>query len=187
MLAKENIESNAIDLGFIDGDYETFTSKNGNEYSVISDNNYLLTVKLVSQKAYAGYLAGFSQAEYLKELPSLQTSVKNFHNGTYRAFEVKGDSMDCDKKYAIQEGDIAIGRQLHQEMWKYKLHIHDYKEWIIVHDGGIIIKHISAHDVENGVIHCVSYNDDKMIYPDFDLNLKDVYELYNVIKIEKFR
>lgn len=180
-------EPNAIDLGLLDGDYEEHTTKSGNTHIIKSDGNYLLKVKFVPHKAYAGYLAGWNDTEFLQDLPLITTHVKNFHYGTYRAFEVRGDSMDCDKKYAIEDGDLVIGRKLPKDKWCYKLHIHNVKEWVIVHDGGIIIKHISKHDVENGIITCVSYNEDKHLYPDFDLNLSEVYELFSVVKSERAR
>lgn len=180
-------EPNALDLGLLDGDYEEYTTKSGNQHLIKSDGNYLLKVKFVPHKAYAGYLAGWNDTEFLQDLPLITTHVKDFHYGTYRAFEVRGDSMDCDKKYAIEEGDLVIGRKLTKDKWCYKLHIHDVKEWVIVHDGGIIIKHISKHDVENGIITCVSYNENKQLYPDFDLNLSEVYELFSVVKSERMR
>lgn len=45
---------------------------------------------------------------------------------------------------------------------------------------GITIKQITEHDVEKGVIHCHPLNP---IFDDFEVDLNEVAELYNVIKI----
>lgn len=181
-------DSNAIDRGPLEGEFETYTTKSGNEYHIVSDGNHRLSVKYVEQVAYAGYLAGWADPVYLDTLPSTIITVKKFHTGTYRVFEVSGDSMDYDGKRAIEPGDSVVAHKVDNDLWfRSKLHIHDWKEWVIVHDEGIIVKQITKHDVEAGVISCRSYNPDKNIYPDFDLSLDRVYELYNVVKIEKNR
>jgi transcriptional regulator with XRE-family HTH domain len=187
MVDSDNNRSNGTDLGPLYGDFETHTTKSGNEYSIVSDGNHRLTVKFVEQRAYAGYLAGWSDPVFIDTLPSTIITVKKFHTGTYRVFEVSGDSMDYNGKYAIQDGDSVIAHKVDRDLWKSKLHIRTWREWVIVHDEGIIIKHIVHHDVENCIVTCRSYNEDKDIYADFDLNLDDVYELYNVVKVEKNR
>ena len=48
-----------------------------------------------------------------------------------------------------------------------------------------MIKEITKHDVEKGIITVHSYNPDKKEYPDMDIELKDVLQLLNVIKIER--
>ncbi|MET7253632.1 hypothetical protein [Dyadobacter fermentans] len=158
-----------------------------NEYVVVEEGNYRLKVKKVDQKAFAGYLAGWADPQYIESLPFTIVTVKEFHSGEYRSFEVSGDSMDYEGKRAIEDGDHVIGRRIEQDLWSSKLHIKQWREWVIVHDEGIVVKHIVKHDVENGIITCRSYNEDKIAYPDFDLHLDDVYELYNVVKVEKNR
>lgn len=182
-----NPKSNAKDLGPVQGEFETYQTKSGNSYQIVGDGNYRFEVKVVEQLAYAGYLAGWADPEYIESLPSTVITVKKFHTGTYRVFEVKGDSMDCDRKYAIENGDCVIGHKVEKDLWRSKLHIKDWAEWVIVSDEGIIIKHILHHDVENRLLICRSYNEDKDMYPDFDLSLDNVYELYNVVKVEKSR
>lgn len=178
----------AIDKGPITLNFEeVFTTKSGNKYEVINENNYRLHIRKVTQRAYAGYMSGWSDPEFIETLPFTTVTVNEFHQGEYRVFEVSGDSMDYEGKNAIVEGDNVIARQVEKDHWKSKLHIRRWNEWVIVHDEGIIVKHISNHDVENGIITCKSYNVNKTIYPDFDLSLEKVYELYNVVKVERSR
>jgi hypothetical protein len=178
-------EPNATPLHNPDDDadeYEEILTKNGNKHSLISPGNYRLSVKLVEPRAFAGYLTGYSDPEYIEDLPEIEIFVKEVHRGIYRAFRVKGESMEGRTKRAIYDGDVVVGRSLERVLWKSRLHIQDRLEWVIVHSGGIVVKHISHHDVETGIITCVSYNEDKIVYPDFKLHLDDVYELYGIVK-----
>ena len=72
--------------------------------SITVDDNDKEYIDLVPQKAAAGYLNGYSDPEYLEELPKFRLPQLNGH-GTYRAFEVSGDSM-----LPIQPGTIVIGQ-----------------------------------------------------------------------------
>jgi len=48
-------------------------------------------IELVKTKAVAGYLDSFSDPEFIGSLPKL--SVPGLEHGTYRAFQISGDSM----------------------------------------------------------------------------------------------
>src|SRR5260221_2946580 len=48
-------------------------------------------IELVPHKAAAGYLHGYAEPEYVKELPKFRLPVLS--QGNYRAFEISGDSM----------------------------------------------------------------------------------------------
>jgi len=59
---------------------------------VAVDENNDEVIKLVPVFAHGGYLNGFSDPEFIKDLPSI--SITNMlPPGSYRAFEVRGDSM----------------------------------------------------------------------------------------------
>jgi transcriptional regulator with XRE-family HTH domain len=61
-------------------------------------------IVFVPQKAVAGYAKYHTDPLYIKDLPAF--SLPFLRDGTYRAIEIDGDSMEPK----IQEGDIAIGR-----------------------------------------------------------------------------
>jgi transcriptional regulator with XRE-family HTH domain len=144
-----------------------------------SDNLNFMNVPLVPIRGQAGYLTGYGDMEYIESLPTLPVIVDREYKGKYRCFEVEGDSMDDDTRSAICDRDIVLGREIKRELWKCKLHIRDWS-FIIVHKDGISIKSIVEHDVDRGIIRCHSKNN---FYEDFYLNLDDVIELYNMIKI----
>ena len=49
---------------------------------------------LVSQRAYAGYLSGYADPEYVETLPTVAFPVDHTPRGKYLVFEVKGDSVN---------------------------------------------------------------------------------------------
>ena len=84
---------------------------------------------------------------------------------------------------SILDGWIVIGRELVRSKWAYKLHTHQYDAWVIVHKTeGILIKKIINHDVDNGYITIHSLNPDKNIYPDQELFLDDVEQIFNIVQ-----
>ena len=144
----------------------------------------VIMVPLVSQYAYAGYLAGYADAEYIGTLPTVPMIADHEPKGVYYAFEIKGDSMNDGTSKSLEEGDIIFGRQIQQNLWRYKLHI---KKWnfVIVHKTeGILVKRILDHNPETGDIICHSLNPSPE-YEDFTVNLNEVAQLFNVVQISR--
>jgi len=147
------------------------------------DLNVML-VPLVNQYAYGGYLNGFNDPTYIEELPKIPFLVEKEHKGEYICFEVKGDSMDDGSHESYLERDILLCRNVRKDFWKSKLHINKW-DFVIVHkDNGICVKRIIKHDVEKGIITCHSLND---YYEDFDMDLRDVTKIFNIVDIQRKR
>lgn len=141
---------------------------------------YVTTAPLIGQYAHAGYLAGWADTEYIEQQPVYAAS-KKFSNGNYVAFEIRGDSMEDGQRHAIYNSDIVLGRELIRDYWKCKIHYP--KAFVIVHrTKGIICKEIIGHDVEHGIITCHSFNPE---YEDFELNLKDIVQLFYIKEIKR--
>lgn len=145
MLKKNNLEAKEVD----------FT-----ELSV-------MFVPLVSKFAYAGFLSGFGDPEYIEELPKIPFANGFEPKGNYVCFEVKGDSMDDGSHESILEGDIVLGREIWKHHWKNKLHINKWNFVIVHREMGIVVKRIIEHEPETGKIVCSSLND---YYEDFEVN-----------------
>ncbi len=140
--------------------------------------NHTLEVRLVSNKAKAGWSEGFYNDEYLEKMPVITIEADANYRGEYMAFEVAGDSMEPD----YMEGDIVICRKIQRHLWTGKLHIRDW-DFVIAHGTqGIMLKEIAEHNVETGDILCRSINKN---YPDFTLNLREVTYLYNVVEVRQ--
>lgn len=146
--------------------------------------DHIIYVPLVNQYAYAGYLCGYADAEYIETLPAIPFIVDQEAHGHYIAFEVKGDSMDDGTDEAYKEGDRLLCREIRPELWvNSKLHIRKW-DFVIVHEEGILIKRIVDHDVEKCTITIHSLNS---YYPDRVLHLKDVRQIFNVIEMSRPR
>lgn len=173
---------NAAMIGEIDNyDYLTDT-----KFIEISPGRYKMRVPLVPEYAKAGYLSGFSDLNYMETLPIHEPIVDRYHRGRYMAFEVTGDSMDDDSKRSIPHGSIVTAREIKRDLWRSRFHTHKFPYYVIVHKTeGIIVKEIIKHDVDAGVITLRSLNPDKEHYPDFEIHLDDVQQIFNVVKKEE--
>jgi phage repressor protein C with HTH and peptisase S24 domain len=142
----------------------------------------VMYVPLVNKYAYAGYLSGFGDVEYIQSLPTVPMISDREGRGTYMAFEVKGDSMDDGSRDSYEQGDIIICREIAPHHWRNKLHIHKY-DFVIVHrTEGVLLKKISKHDTASGILTLHSLNP---LYDDFTIDLDDVAQIFNVIRVER--
>lgn len=142
----------------------------------------VMFVPLVSKFAYAGYLGGYGDDEYLDDLPKIPFANGFEPKGKYLCFEIKGDSMDDGSHESILEGDIVLGRNVRQDYWSSKLHIHKW-DFVIVHkEQGILVKRIVDHDVEKGILTLHSLNE---YYEDFEVHLKDVAQIFNIVDLRR--
>ena len=176
-----SLDDNINKVWVLTGNGSMFVDDKGNA-AIADPNRDFTTAPLISQYAYAGYLSGFADHEYLDAQPTY-VAARHHNGGHYVAFEVRGDSMDDGTKRSICEGDILLGRELRKDLWQFRLHVP--KVFVIIHrTDGIICKEIVAHDVEKGIITCHSWNPDPE-YQDFELNMKDILQLFYVKEISR--
>lgn len=178
------LEANPLHLSAASDEY----NNEGSRFEELPDGTLRMRVPIIPHKAYAGYLRGFQDAEFYEGLESISIDVYKQHKGHYLAFEVNGDSMTTLEpelfKQSIFDGSIAIGRELSRHLWQYKLHMHNYDAWVIVHKTeGILTKQIIDHDVDNGYITIHSLNPDKEQYPDEKLFLDDIEQIFNIVQV----
>ncbi|HCZ35640.1 MAG TPA: transcriptional regulator [Cytophagales bacterium] len=121
-------------------------------------------IEFVPMKAAAGYLNGYADMEYVKELPLF--SLPNLKQGTYRAFEISGDSM-----LPLMPGSIVVG-----EYVENLKHIKNGKTYILVTEReGIVYKRVFNYLDENGSLFLVS---DNRQYAPYQLRGEDVLEAW---------
>lgn len=143
-----------------------------------------MEVELVSKYAYAGYLTGYGDVEYLEMLPKVKVIVDRMVHGNYKCFEVKGDSMVDGSFESWLDGDIVLGREVKRDLWLPKLHINKC-DFIIVHKDGILLKRIIAQNNTEGTITIHSLNPDKSMYPDEQIYLDDVMQIFSTVQLVK--
>lgn len=141
-------------------------------------------VPLVSQYAYAGYLTGFGDPEYIDTLPKIDFTPERHMTGNYVAFEVKGDSMNDGSADSYLEGELLICREVEPIYWKDSKLFINKRDFVIIHKEGILIKRIITHDVENHKITIHSLNP---LYPDEVLDLADVKQIFSVVESRRQR
>lgn len=125
-------------------------------------------VVYVPVKARAGYLLGYGDTEFISSLPAY--SVPGLNHGTYRAFEVDGNSMFN----SLHDHDIVIGR------WATDVDFRDDRVFIIVtKNDGILVKRCIFRD---GKIIAKSDNNHRGEYPTIVLELAEVTEIWYVVQ-----
>lgn len=130
--------------------------------SVDSDNNE--NIELVDTKAEAGYLDGFQDPEYIRELPKI--SLPNFPVGTYRGFEIQGDSMQ-----PIQPGALIICSYI--ENLDY---VKEGVSYIVVsRDRGLVYKRLYRDASDPSVLILSS---DNPAYPPYTVPKSDIAEVW---------
>jgi transcriptional regulator with XRE-family HTH domain len=121
-------------------------------------------IQMVPAKAAAGYLNGYADPEYVETLPGF--ALPNFPSGTFRAFEILGDSM-----LPIPSGSIIFAEYVQD--WTT---IRDNQTYVIVTGSeGIVFKRVFNHLLDNNSLLLRS---DNPIYQDFDVHLKDIHEVW---------
>lgn len=122
-------------------------------------------VELVTQKASAGYLNGYQDPEFVRELPKISLPVLP-RNATYRAFEIKGDSM-----LPVQPGAIVFG-----EYEDNLTGIKNGKLYILVtRDEGIVFKRVFNFLEKENKLLLVS---DNRQYQPYSVMADDVLEVW---------
>jgi len=180
----EKIAINYPDINlkwFLDIPNEGMLSNSKDDESVQIPVNYI-KVPTIPIHAQAGFLNGYGDEAYWDGLPTEIWEVDREYKGNYVVFEVKGDSMDDNSVGAILEGDRILCREIMQQHWMNKLHINKWNFVIVHREEGIIVKRITEHNVEQGIITCHSLN---TYYDDFQVDLRDVIALYNVVDLKR--
>jgi phage repressor protein C with HTH and peptisase S24 domain len=178
---KAKLLSNGVDIfANVNADNTKLSSSISNARAVDMTKMTVMYVPLVTKHAYAGYLSGFGDDEYISSLTTIPMIDDKEYKGNYLAFEVKGDSMDNDTKDSYEQGDIVICRELAQTHWHSKLHIFKYDFVIVTRTEGILIKRIVDHDTTAGILTLHSLNS---MYDDQRVSLNDVAQIFNVVKV----
>jgi DNA-binding XRE family transcriptional regulator len=144
------------------------------EFEVVSDPTFKVlaitvdgqnkqNIEFVSAKAQAGYLEGFQDPEYIEELPKLY--FPNIPEGTYRAFEIHGDSM-----LPLLSGSVVICNYVEriEEIKNERTYV------IATHLDGIVYKRVLLNP-DNASITAVS---DNPSYPPYKIPFRDIAEIW---------
>jgi transcriptional regulator with XRE-family HTH domain len=121
-------------------------------------------IEMVPLKASAGYLNGYADVEYVAKLPKLYLPM--FKQGTYRGFEINGDSM-----LPLVSGTVIIGEYV--ENWSDVKGGDTYV--VISKSDGVVYKRIGGKFKENKKLKLIS---DNPVYEPYEINAEDVLEIW---------
>lgn len=128
-------------------EYEKKSLRSKEVLVVTVDGNEKDNIELVPQKAAAGYMNGYADPDFIKELPKFRLPM--LKHGTYRAFEITGDSM-----LPILPGTIVVG-----EWVENFREVKNGKSYILVtQKEGIVYKRVFNYLQESGKLFLVSDN-----------------------------
>lgn len=132
--------------------------------SISVDSEDKENIELVPVKASAGYLNGYADPEFISDLPKFQLPI--LKQGTYRAFEIKGDSM-----LPIQPGSIIVGEYL--ENWNDVKPGETYV--FITKSDGVVYKRAGNRFKENKSMKLIS---DNTVYDPYTISAEDILEIW---------
>lgn len=132
--------------------------------AITVDEQQKENIELVPVKAKAGYLDGFADPEFISGLKRLHLPIAA--SGTYRAFEIQGDSMP-----PIREGAIVVGRYV--DNWSEVRSLRTYI--VVTRDEGIVYKRLQNKLHDKGYFALLS---DNPLYDTYTKTPEEILELW---------
>jgi transcriptional regulator with XRE-family HTH domain len=131
---------------------------------MINENNEDI-IEIIHQEAAAGYLQGFTDTEYIANLPIMNLSF--LPTGKYRAFPIKGDSM-----YPwVKEGDFVVC-----EFMQDPKQVSNSDCYIILtKEDGLVYKRVDTSKMDDGYLILTS---DNKAYQPYELHMSEVLEIW---------
>ncbi|HAH24226.1 MAG TPA: DNA-binding protein [Prolixibacteraceae bacterium] len=125
-------------------------------------------IELVSEKAKAGYLNGFSDAEFISELPVFQLPFLSSEK-KYRTFQIKGDSMLPIPDKAWITGEFV---QDWNDIKSGSLYV------LLTLNEGVVFKQLKNELAEHGHLQLISLNP---AYEPYELSVTEIREVWKFV------
>jgi len=144
---------------------------NGTKLRVLAttvNNDNVDNIEVVEQRAKASYLAGYSDPEFIGELPMANLPFLD-SSKKYRVFQVDGDSMlpITDKSWIVGE---------YMDDWR---DLKDGTQYIVLTENeGIVFKTVYNKISSDGKLLLVSQNP---LYPPFEVEIAEVKEVWKFV------
>lgn len=154
----------------LNGEYNDIEGKNLRVLSIPVDSDGRERITLVNQKAAAGYLNGYGDPEYYNTLPNFDLPLPVFLNGTFRAFEVSGDSM-----LPIKSGSVVV--------CSFVENFYDVKDdeiYVVVSlNEGVVLKRLKNRLTRDGKGKFILKSDNPT-FPPREVEVSDIKEIWKV-------
>ena len=144
-------------------EYEVIKNKNMKVLAITVDKEKKGNIELVESKAEAGYLESFQDPEYIKDLP--QIYFPKIPSGTYRGFEINGDSM-----LPMESGSIVVCSYIEK-----LANIKNEKTYVVISkQDGLVYKRIRNNKKEK----TLSLISDNQAYLPYEIPYQDIAEVW---------
>jgi len=144
-------------------EYEVLKNKVMRVLAITVNEDNEGNIELVDSKAEAGYLDSYQNPEYIKELPRIQ--FPNIPRGTYRGFEITGESM-----LPIESGSIIIASYV-ERLDEVK----DDKTYIVISKkDGLVYKRLRLDKDKNQLV----LSSDNELYLPYTIDFEEIDELW---------
>ena len=146
--------------------------------TVVTNNEQEERIVHVPVPAQAGYGALLADPIFMQDLPSFSLPDYRFAHGTFRSFDVQGDSMEP----TLFEGDKVVCSFVEPDSWLHS--IKDNYVYIIITPHEVVVKRLKNDIRKNQEIKLLSDNN---YYQERTFNISDVKEIWMVqMKISPF-
>lgn len=139
--------------------------------TIVTDSENEEKILHVPVPAMAGYAAEVMDPEFVSELPSYMLPGYDFQYGTFRSFDLTGDSM---MPY-LHPGDKVVCRFIEPRDWITS--IRDHHVYVIVSRGNVVVKRVVNN--LNRHRHLLLISDNEEFKP-YRLNVNDIREMWYV-------
>ncbi|HAB89948.1 MAG TPA: DNA-binding protein [Bacteroidetes bacterium] len=136
--------------------------------TLVLDREGQENIMLVSAKAAAGYPLNLGDQQWFDQQPLFNMPLPMFRGGSYRGFEIEGDSMEP----GFHAGDWVFGRAIDSLM-----DVQNQSVYVVVLHDSVLIKRVIKE--VNG--QRISLHSDNRRYPPFMVSTADVQELWKVV------
>ncbi|MBK8516362.1 MAG: S24 family peptidase [Saprospiraceae bacterium] len=132
----------------------------------------------VPVSAHAGYTDQFQDQVFLDELISFSLPDYKFQRGSYRCFDIAGDSMES----SLFAGDKVVCSLIDNN--NFYSSVRNNLVYVIVTDGSIVVKRVNNKIRESGSLLLIS---DNSYYKPFEIHVDEIKEIWHVeVKISPY-
>lgn len=139
--------------------------------TVLVDQDDTERIVHVPIPAQAGYTEQIIDEVFLQNLPSYSLPGTAYQAGTFRSFDVSGDSMEP----TLREGDKVICSYLDPSYWTTS--IRDHHVHVIISRGSVVVKRVINNIQKHRHLMLLSDND---FYKSYRVNINDIREVWYV-------
>jgi len=141
-------------------------------------HNSLEKIVYVPTAAHAGYTDQYNDPIFMEDLVSFSLPDYKFQHGTYRCFDIVGDSMEP----SLYAGDKVVCSFVDNN--NFYSSVRNNLVYVIVMDGAIVVKRVRNRIKENGTIELLSDNN---YYQPYEVPVAEIKEIWHVeVKISPY-